>query len=374
MSREIRSLIDLGTASVKVLVVELRERKTHIWGHGYAPLAGGYGPGGEIVDREAVAAACDAALTAAEDMTLESFGHKIVPDQSLWSVPGWLCRGQTLSLRQRRPRPEKSISKREQRDFEARLERAVEHLADRPLDIISTIQVEGQAVTEAIGLRGESLSLQAFIVSANSQTLDTLQKIAAALKLEPPAFVSQARAAMAALSRGGVILDIGRWGTGIVAATNSEQLTVAGWASLGGQSLYRALLNGFGLTPAQLPDFCRAYSQGHLPPEIVRAADAALVDPVNRWLDLVVEQLPARTVEASLPHQIYLAGEAARLPAVLLGARRYPWMQNLQWSRHPEISLWQPSGVSDLKNHSTRVWNASDLVRLGLARLILDIR
>ena len=117
-----------------------------------------------------------------------------------------------------------------------------------------------------------------------------------------------------------------------------------------------------------------AYSQGKLSPEIANAANAALVDPVNRWLDLIVEQLPARTAEASLPHQIYLAGEAARLPAVLLGARRYSWMQNLQWSRHPEIGLWQPSGVSDLKNHSTRVWNASDMVRLGLARLILDIR
>ena len=103
------------------------------------------------------------------------------------------------------------------------------------------------------------------------------------------------------------------------------------------------------------------------------AADSVLVDPVARWLDLAAEQLADLATERSLPHRIYLAGEASRLPAVLQGTRRYAWMRQLPWSRHPEVHLWQPFSVSDLANHTGHVWGASDLVRLGLARLAVDI-
>ena len=58
---------------------------------------------------------------------------------------------------------------------------------------------------------------------------------------------------------------------------------------------------------------------------------------------------------------------------MLQGTRRYTWMRQLPWSRHPEVHLWQPFSVSDLANHTGHVWSASDLVRLGLARLAVDI-
>lgn len=372
-SREFRSLIDLGTASVKTLVAETRRGQTHIWGHGQAPIEGGYGPDGEIVDREAVAAACDAALSAAEEMTRHTWSYKIVPDQSVWSIPGWLCQGQTIAFQQRRPQPTKRISRREWLALQARMERSVAHLPGTPVDIIPSAQVEGHTVTDATGLQGKMLALRAFVVSADPDELTALRRVAATLELDPPVFVSQARAAAAGLPHNGVILDIGRWGTGIAIA-RWGQLIGSAWIPLGGQSFYRTLVNGFGLTPARLPAFCQDYITGQLPPETTVAANAALVDVVSRWLNMVSEQLAALATETSLPHQIHLAGGAGRLPAVFQGARHYAWMRHLAWSRHPEINLWQAANLDNLTNHTRRVWNASDLVRLGLARLIQDMQ
>lgn len=366
-----RSLIDLGTASVKALVVEPGPEQTHVWGRGQAPLEGGYGPDGDIVDREAVAAACDAALSAAEEMTHQTFGHKIVPDRSLWGVPGWLCQGQTFAFQRRRPQPTKRISPREWLTLQTRLDRAVVHLASVLLDVVPTVRVDGNTVTDAVGLAGETLALRAFVASADPGALAALKDVAIALELEPPRFVSQAHAATVGLPRDGVLLDVGRWGTN-VAVARLGQLADAAWTPLGGQSFYRTLANGFDLAPSRLLDFCRAYSDGHLPAGMALAADAALADPVARWLDLIVERLAALATDAPLPHQIYLAGGASTLPAVLRGARRYDWMGRFSWPRHPEVHPWQPVMVGDLTNHTGHTWQASDLVNLGLARLAVN--
>jgi len=371
-NQRIRSLVDLGTTSVKALVVELKGGQTHIWGHGQVSLEGGYGPTGEVVDCEAVAAACDAALSAAEKMTPDTFGHKIVPDQSVWSVPGWLCDRHSFAFQHRRSRPAKPISRREWLTIEAQLERAMADLSGAPVDVIPTAQVDGSTVTDAVGLRGETLTLSAFVASADSDTLATFRQVAAILDLELPAFVSQARAATAGLPSDGVLLDVGRWGTDIIVA-HRGQLADAAWMPMGGQSFYRTLANSFGLTPARLPRFCQAYGEGWLPPEATMAADAVLVDPVARWLDLAAEQLADLATDTSLSHHIYLAGEASRLPAVSQGTRHYAWMRQLPWPRHPEVHLWQPTSVSNLTNHTGHRWGASDLVRLGLARLAAKI-
>ena len=371
-AKEFRSLIDLGTASVKALVIEVGLKQTHVWGHGQSSLEGSYAPDGRIVDREALVAACDAALSAAEEMTRHTFGHKIVPDRSVWSVPAWLCQGRSVTLEHRRPQPQRRISRREWLALQARLEDAVGHLSGKPVDIVRAARVENHNVTDATGLRGEMLALQAFVVSTDANLLTTLQKVAAALELDPPTFVSQARATAAGSPGDGVILDVGRWGTGVV-VTRLARLAGMAWVSLGGQSLYRTLANGFGLAPAQLPSFCQAYVTDQLSPEAMAAANAALVDPVARWLDLVAEQLATLAAETSLPHHIYLAGGASHLPAMLQEARRYPWMRRLSWPRHPRVYLWQAPTLRGLTDHSRRVWDASDLVRLGLARLATSL-
>jgi len=366
-----RSLVDLGTASVKTLIIELRGEQIHLWGHGLASLEGGYGPDGEIVDREAVVAACDAALSTAEEMTLDTFGRKIVPDQSLWSVPGWLCQGQVLTFQQRRSHPAKRISRREQQTLQTRLDRALACLPGVPVDVVPTVQLDNSTVTDVLDLRGKTLTLRAFVTIANPSALAALQEVAATLELDPPTFVSQARATTAGLCHDGVLLDVGRWGTGIAVAHLGQAAGTA-WAPMGGQSFYRTLSNGFGLASSQLPAFCQAYAKGWLPPETRTAADAVLVDPVTRWLDLVAGQLSALAAEIPLPHQIFMAGGASPLPAVLQGACRYAWMRRFPWPRHPQVHAWQASTVSGLTHHTDRAWGASDLVRLGLARLALD--
>ncbi len=363
-----RSLIDLGTASVKALVVELKQTQAHIWGYGQAPLEGGYGPEGDIVDREAVAAACDAALSAAEEMTPNTFGHKLVPDCALWSVPGWLCQGQTFAFQTRRSRPDRRIAPREWAALQGRLERAVAGLGDALLDIAPVVQVDGHTVTDAVGLQGERLALRAFVASADHDALAALRSVAAALELEPPRFTSQARAAAAGLPHDGVLLDVGRWGTG-VAVARLGQLSGAAWTPLGGQSFYRTLVNGFGLPLTRLADFCRAYAGGELPPQVAAAADAALAEPVARWLDGIASQLARLSDGVALPHQVYLAGGASELPAVQHGARRYDWLPPAAWARRPEVQPWQAVLIGGWADHSGHTWQANDLIALGLARL-----
>lgn len=366
------SLLDLGTASVKTLVVEQKGEQTHIWGRGRATLEGGYGPDGQIADRQAVTAACDAALSMAEEMTIETFGHKLVPDRSVWSVPGWMCQARALDFQKRRSGPQRRISVREWQALQDQLERAVARLPGEPVDVVPTMQVDGHTVTEALGLQGQTLALRALAVTVPSSTLAALRAMGASLELEPPRFVSQARALAAGFARDGVVLDVGRWGTGVAVAERGL-LSATTWVPLGGQSFYRTLMNGFGLLPAQLPDFCRAYAVGELHADVSAAASAALIDPINRWADLVADGLNALAAQNSLPHRIYLAGGASLLPAVVEAARQYAWVNVARWSRHPEIHFWRVDTVERIVNHTAHPWKASDLVCLGLVRLTGDL-
>ncbi|MFZ5917542.1 MAG: hypothetical protein ACOYZ7_11450 [Chloroflexota bacterium] len=367
--REFRSLVDLGTASVRALVVELSQGQTHIWGQGRASVEGSYAANGEIADREALAAACDAALCQAEEMTSRTLGHRIVPDGSIWSVPGWMCRSQRLNLDQRRSHPDRRISRREWQVFQARQERAVAHLPPSPVDVLSRLQVDGQLVTEAIDLQGEWLTLQTLVVSAEPQVLAMLFETAAALELELPVVISQGRASVAVLPADGLLLDVGRWGTA-VSVRAAGQLSGSVWVPLGGQSFYRTLMNAFELSVAQLPVFCRHWADGQLTPEVASAAGAALVDTVMRWLDAIAGQLAILSSETPLPHRIYLAGGASCLPIVGGLAGRYDWLAQMVWSRHPEVHLWPSTLPEGVVNHTDHAWDVSDLVCLGLARLV----
>jgi cell division protein FtsA len=393
-----RSVIDLGTEYVKVLVVEVREGRAVIIGQGVARHKGSYEGDGVISDLEAVTATCDQALRQAEDMTEKVCGRKVVPDQAVMGIPSTLIRGGAYTVKQQRSSPTRPVSQRELAQLLQRVQRlALQQLshefASKGLALVDSaiteIVIDGHRVTDPVGFRGENLAVTVFNALALRESLDGLRRIAEGLELEPPLLVPETRVVASFLKGSEAIgLDVGGRATGIFWTRNGG-LLASRVMSLGGRAISQRLAEGLYLSLQEAENLKVSYHRAQivappLPPALRCAQDenlqsggndttsSAMSEVLNGavavWLTELERHLMALAVEGDLPHCIHLWGGGSELPELVEAVKTCPWMRELPFARCPEVEVLNPERVPGVLDRTGLSLGRRGLMVMGLAR------
>jgi cell division ATPase FtsA len=362
------SLIDLGSDTVKAVVVRREKTGARVLGFGFAPTEG-RGLGGGRANVAALASITDGALVAAEDRTNVADRGKVVPDEALFCIPARFIRGECFAVRQTRADPTNPIATRELKSVWERVERlARERLPSlgeddvtwKPLAITpGAITVDGLQVTDPVALKGRELSLSAFGVAVWPQALQTIETVAERLELALITVVAAPQSLASIVpQREAILVEIGAQGTSVHLVQHDALVSTAWWPQ-GGEFFTRSLSQAFRCVSEEAEALKRAYADQALSARDEDLVAQALVNPTNAWLETLVAWLfhtvksesTCRPVNAPLdssranllPGRIYLTGGGSLLPDLATALRSLEAVPSLSFRRSLEF---QPLGLS----------------------------
>jgi cell division protein FtsA len=378
------SVLDLGVSSVKALVLQRVGDQVTILGRGRA-LAQGVGPGpdglapdGAITDLDALASICERALCEAEDMTAETCGHKVVPDEALIAVPASCSRGALGQGRARRIAVETGIGAEEWTTSVAHAGRRALRELGRLTGVgkwevidgaVVAFTVDGHRVTDPIGFRGHLLEATVFAAAAPQGLAASLRQLADRLQLDPPGLVAEPVSLAAACPDDGLVIEVGARTTGLCLARYGAPLAFSS-VPWGGDNLTQALADTFQLFPSRAEALKRAYGAGQLSPEGTSAVQKALAVPIQSWISAVLEQLePWRERIRVWPPEIYVCGGTGALPGLAESVSAVRWLDQLPFPRTPNVSIWDGSPLARVVDRTEPRWLVGDVVVLSVAAL-----
>ena len=378
-----RSILDLGTEQIKALVLEFAGGQVLVVGAGrehWQPVD--WEAEGSAFDVESMARSCDRALRQAEDMAAKVCDKQVVPDWVVVGVPNYLTMAEAFAVTHHRRNSEKRISDRELREVVERAQRlALQQLAKKTgphqssqgLKIelleanITDIRLDEHSVTNPRGLRGEKLTVAVFNVVALSSHLRSVGAVVEDLGLEVLAMISgwQALASMLAESDA-ICIDIGGKASDIVLVRNGKAWTTAS-LPLGGNDFTKYLGEVFDLSWEDAESLKLAYSRGRVEEPLGTEVGEAMGLVMEVWLGGVEATLNRLSGSHPLPYRLNICGGGSSLPGIIEAARSHPWMQGLNFARHPQVRLVQPSEVSRVLDRTGQLRGQQDVAPLALA-------
>jgi cell division ATPase FtsA len=327
-------------------------------------------------DVEALMAACDNALTRAEDATEAVAGRKVVPDSVLMAVPTGSLRGAVGTGSVQRPHLEQGIVEAECFEPALRAGRHAMRLLGKETDngawelldaSVVSFAIDGHRVTDPIGFRGHKFESATFVTAARRRTIALLRDVADHLQLNPPWLIAEPMALAAAVPHDGLIIQAGARTTGLILVRHSAPALLAG-LDVGGEVFTRALMDVFDLTPYRADRVLRAYAERRLDEKARLAVRQALTAPLEEWSRAVVERLYAwrgRDVEWS--PQVLLCGGLAYLDDLQQAVAGMRWVEMLPFPRTPRVRTWGGANLSLVDDRTGSPWRLTHVTALCTA-------
>ena len=378
------SLVDFGTDTVKAAVLRREDSGVRVLGAalasaGQADLSAGRSAVG------ALATAAEKALSDAEDQTAGQGSPRMVPDRAVFCVPTRLTKGQAFSVRQRRADASVPVSPREVKDAWERLEKsAVQKLPGLAQDGVTwralalmpgVVRIDGLQVSDAVGMKGGLLCLEAFGVAVWPAVLRALEAVARRLELDVLDVVAVPHALSAVVpQRDAVLLDVGFAGTSI-SVVRHNALAASQWWAQGGSYFTASLANAFRCSTEDAEALKLAYSSGGLSGDDVRLVERPLNQALQVWRESLVKRLnwmmagegysPATVASDgksnvvgqpghALPGRFFVTGGGSLTPGLLPAVRSVEAGVGLRFNRAVEVeslgkSLSIPEGSMPLR-------------------------
>jgi cell division ATPase FtsA len=259
-------VIDPGTTTSRLLVVEASDKGTTIWGWDERP-----GPSATDADMAGLTAFCRDLETEAEAMAQDLAGRWILPDQILVGLPASQLRGRAWSVTQQRARPDRPVEERELRGLlERALRLATTRLSDEDpgwllVDAAPvSFTVDDQGVTDPVGFRGKEIGTTAFAALARVETIQTWGLVARELEFSTLILTAAPLALAASLPESqGMLLDVGGATTDLTWWRAGRPIALDSLPT-GGTALTRTLSDKWNLSPEKAERLKRAYAGGRL--------------------------------------------------------------------------------------------------------------
>jgi cell division ATPase FtsA len=337
------------------------------------------GPGwkGEGVDQQDLVAACEEALTKAEEMAQAPGDRGVLPDQVLVGLPASQLRGRAWSISQRRPNPDRPVGEQE---LEALLERslrlAVNRLLSNDADGASwvlvdaapvALTVDGRGVTDPVGFRGREIGATVFAALAQAEVIATWGLVARNLEFSSLILTATPLALAASLAASqGILLDVGGTTTDLIWCRAGRPVMLNS-LPVGGRALTRLLLGMWNLAPERAERLKHAYGSGRIAPELGSQILEVLTPGLQNWLEETEMAMARLNQEGLLPENLYMLGGGSTLPELTEAVRSLAWSRRLHFARYPQVSHLQPTDVPGVVNRTSLGRGLGDVSALALA-------
>ncbi|MBC7235432.1 MAG: hypothetical protein H5T69_06285 [Chloroflexi bacterium] len=338
------SIIAWCKSHVSACVIELGVGSAQLLGVATVPVHGISRTGHPDIERWF--AGCDHALTQAEDMTVHSCGHKIVPDYVTMCMPGEITRSLSIVVHQRRQEPASSITLEEAERLLHRGYRKAQDVVGvrgggRQEDIIhgavSRILLDGQGMVDLLGMRGEAVELHMNFAVAPLEWLRTLEIIAQRLELHLVGVLPDHVALASPLSDPAallMILDADHTRVGLVSRGNIVWITLV---ETGQREILRETVRGLQLSGRNADLVLRAYREGRLRREVEETLVVEFWRALRQWMGCTARQIKALAGEEPLPHRIYFLDATRQLPEARQCLETPFWEAQLPFDACPEV-------------------------------------
>lgn len=379
------SVLDVGTAHVTALVVEVVADAIIVRGIGHAEQQSGAMRNSLITDLEAVVMCCHSALQEAEELA-QNIGKSVI-----LGMPAEQTRGIATTVTLERKHPAGRVAAAEVEEWlrtaqRQALAQAVEQfswqagVSDVDVRLINaaltSLHIDGHAVRNPVNFQGRHVSLAVFDAAAPLIHVGALQTLALALDLTLIAIVAEPFALVDSLlsplvrDLGSVYVDVGAGTTSIVIAREGG---VAAYRSLtqGGNTLTRDLALALSLPWEEAEERKRQLTAGLLSDAEAAEVQAAFAGSLQAWGTAVRTVLEELGADEKLPPFVYLCGGGSMLPGIMEILQDIGQMAGSPFAHPPRIAPLSARDMGVTLDTHLPAPAPGDIMVLALARQAL---
>ena len=374
------SIVTWEKGHVRASVIELSEGSAELMGVAAAPVHGIGRTSHPDMDRWV--AGCEKALMQAEDMTAALSGRKLVPDYVIMSVPAEVTRSLPVVVSKRRRDVDTGCSLEELRALLQRGYRKAQdvmgiHAKDTNEDIVhgslTEVSLDGQAVSDPLGLRGEQVEARMSFALAPLEWIRALEIVAERLELRLTAIVPQnvtyasplpdAVAFLVLLDEHHTSLNLVRHG----------RLDWAGLVEVGEREMTGTTAEALGLRGRQADALMRAYRARQLREDAELQVAHAFWGELRRWMTALAAGIKEGANGPHIPSRIYFADMTRRIPEAYQSLATPVWEQSLPFDRCPEIIEFSVNAVRNVLDCTAQAGGPAFLSLRALAHYVAQL-
>jgi len=379
-------ILDLGTSTVKALIVFVDQNELHVAGRAYVKYGPTLAHGGVITDIGGMAAVCREAIQQASQQA----GYQ--PQSVIFGVSGQLVESVTTTVHYDRAHPEQALDATELKNIiykiQQRSSERLRHVLREKFDdthpdvelihaAVVDVQLDGYILENPIGFQGKRLTLTIFNAYIPLVYASMMQGLAKQLDLQllsiaaQPYGLSKILAAEDRQDYNGIFIDVGHTSTDVVVIKRGSVEGMQCFA-FGGQAFTRAIQSALKVPSERAEKIKLEHGLGKLNKHSADKVSEALMQDAKVWLSGVEIALKEFADLKLLPSRIYLTGGSGSLSELRRVLLTKAWATNLPFSNKPYPEVISPDELDNVVDDIGVNWAPQDLPSLGLAKLLLD--
>lgn len=378
--------LDIGTEYAKALVFETDEDGgAVVTGVGRQRQGLSHMQSGTVADIPAVVENSRAALEEAEAMAQRKCVHVVV------GIAGELVKGFTTTRSVERKRPDAAVTHSEverlleevEQDASAEAQRTITWETGLPnVDVrlvhasVAGAAIDGYPVTNPVGFQGRHLRVTVFNAYAPLVHLGALESVVDQLGLQLTKVVAEPYAVARSISgeqvgqSGALFIDVGG-GTTDIALVRAGTVEGTRMFALGGRAFSKSIADRLDISFDEAEELKMKHAAGN-GTDASAQVDVIIGEDVAVWaagVELVLEEFGK---EGLLPGRLELCGGGAALPEIRASLESDSFGVDLPLARRPQISMMDPSSVSEVHDLTGLLVDQQDVTPMALAYQALE--
>lgn len=379
--------LDIGTEFVKALIARVKDDDIDIIGVGRARQAVDDMHSGAIADIGGVVRNCEAALAVAEEQA------GVQGKRAVIGIAGELVKGQTQTIRYKRPQPDKPLDVAEMELIIEKVQERAQIKAQQQIGFetgnkdvevklvnsaIVSIHIDGYKISNPIGFQGKDIAIQIYTAFAPMVHIGALERAATELDLdliavaaEPFAVSRSVLGTDASSTFTAILADVGG-GTTDIAVVNDGGVEGTKMFGIGGRSFTRTIATDMDLGYEDAEKLKVNIDEPNLKESVVAKLNKSVDKTLEVWLSGVELALSEFDSVDHLPPRLLLCGGGASLKKLVTALHERDWYKDLPFSKKPTIQLIHPSDVVGIKDTTGGVTDHTYITAMGLLRVGYD--